>query len=243
MILLSCRRRSDKAGFTLVEALVATLLMGMILAALATVTAQWLPNWNRGFARVQQAELLAIAVERLAADLEAAEFVSPNRKTDHPLFEGTELSATFVRSAIGPNARSGLDIVRISETAGRQGPVLVRARAAFVPNSGSIDQLFFRDPVVLLRPPYRLSFAYAGKDGAWKSGWHDSATLPSAVRLSVRDAATDRVLPVSTIALVHADLPAACVGGAGDCDEADQKKNKDAQAKSTDSDRSALRSE
>ncbi len=71
--------------------------MGMILAALATVTAQWLPNWNRGFVRVQRTELLAIAIERLAADFAAAEFVSPNRKTDHPLFEGTELSATFVR--------------------------------------------------------------------------------------------------------------------------------------------------
>ena len=43
------RRRSRIAGFTLVEAMVATALMGMILAAIATVTAQWLPNWNRGF--------------------------------------------------------------------------------------------------------------------------------------------------------------------------------------------------
>ena len=33
--------RSRTAGFTLVEALVATLLMSIILAALATVTAQW----------------------------------------------------------------------------------------------------------------------------------------------------------------------------------------------------------
>ena len=72
-------RRSSTAGFTLVEALVATVLMGMILAALATVTAQWLPNWNRGFVRVQRTELLAIAIERLAADFAAAEFVPPNR--------------------------------------------------------------------------------------------------------------------------------------------------------------------
>ena len=103
-------------GFTLIEALAATVLMGMILAALATVTAQWLPNWDRGFARVQRSELLDLALERMIADLAAAEFVSPSRKTTQPLFEGAELSVTFVRSAFGPNVRGGLEIVRIAET-------------------------------------------------------------------------------------------------------------------------------
>ena len=218
------------AGFTLVEALVATLLMGMILAALATVTAQWLPNWNRGFVRVQRSELLAIAIERLAADFAAAEFVAPNRKTDHPLFEGTELSATFVRTALGPNSRSGLEVVRIAESADRQGPVVVRSKAAFAPGPGALSQIFFSDPVVLLRAPYRLSFAYADKDGVWRGSWHDAATLPSAVRLSIRDAATDRVLPVSTVAVVHADLPAECATSADDCDEPRQKKKNDRQS-------------
>ena len=76
MNLARWRRRLRTAGFTLVEALVAMLLMAMILTALATVTAQWLPNWNRGFVRVQRLQLLAIAVERLVADFAAAEFVS-----------------------------------------------------------------------------------------------------------------------------------------------------------------------
>ena len=69
-------RRRRIAGFTLVEALLATALMGAILAAIATVTAQWLPNWNRGFERVQRVELLALGLERIVADLAAAEFVT-----------------------------------------------------------------------------------------------------------------------------------------------------------------------
>jgi general secretion pathway protein J len=223
-------RRSDTAGFTLVEALVATFLMGMILAALATVTAQWLPNWNRGFVRVQRTQLLAIAIERLTADFAAAEFVPPNRKTEHPLFEGTELSATFVRAAIGPNARSGLEVVRIAESADQQGPIVVRSKASFAP--GATDRIFFGDPVVLLRAPYRLSFAYADKDGAWTGSWHDAAALPSAVRLSIRDAATDRVLPVSTVAVIHANLPADCATTLDDCYEPGEKKKKDAPSQS-----------
>ena len=48
------RARTNEAGFTLIEVLMATLLMTVILAALATVTSQWLPNWNKGMARVQR---------------------------------------------------------------------------------------------------------------------------------------------------------------------------------------------
>lgn len=212
---------SRVAGFTLVEALAATLLMGMILAALATVTAQWLPNWNRGFARTQRVELLATTIERLTADFSAAVFVSPNRKTDHPLFEGTEVSVTFVRSAIGPDARSGLDFVRVSQMSDGQGPVLIRTRASFAPGYNAIEQIPFADPVVLLRAPYRLSFAFADKNRVWRSRWSDASILPSFVRLNIRDAVTDRVLPVSTVATVHADLPAGCIN-ADDCNDTDE---------------------
>jgi len=215
------RRRVRNSGFTLIEALVAMVLMGMILSALATVTAQWLPSWNRGFARVQQSELMGVAVERIVADLAVAEFVPPNRKTKHPLFEGSELSVTFVRTAIGPNTRSGLEVVRIGETADRQGPVVVRSRAPFAPGTNSPDQLYFADPVVLLRAPYRISFSYAGRDRAWRATWRDAAQLPSAVRLAIRDLSTERVLAVSTVIKIHAELPAACAGetSAAVCEE------------------------
>src|SRR5438067_1558613 len=42
------RPLSRAAGFTLIETLIAMALMSAILAALSIVTAQWLPNWNRG---------------------------------------------------------------------------------------------------------------------------------------------------------------------------------------------------
>ena len=120
--------RGDQAnsGFTMFEALVAIALMGLIMGALATVTAQWLPNWTRGLVQTQRNEQLAIALDRLAADLSAAEFVSPNRSTSTLLFGGAELAVTFVRSALGPNSRPGLEIVQISEITDSRGPALVR---------------------------------------------------------------------------------------------------------------------
>jgi general secretion pathway protein J len=206
------RVNSGVAGFTMLETLIATALMVAILVALATVTGQWLPNWNRGFARVQRAELAGIGLERLLADLAAAEFIPPNGEAKTPLFDGAELSVTFVRSALGPNTRPGLEIVRIAETADERGLALVRLRAPFVPMpaEGGLEQTKFSDPVVLLRAPYRISFSYAGGDRVWRDTWRE-AMLPSAVRVLVRDAATARTLAMSSATMIHVNVAAECV--------------------------------
>jgi general secretion pathway protein J len=203
------RRRTGEAGFTLIEVLIATLLMTVILGALATVTAQWLPNWNRGMARVQRAERLAIGLERVAADLSVAEMIPINGDTKRPLFEGAELSVTFVRTAVGPNTRPGLEIIRLIEKADAQGLALVRERVPFAPMP-SDAQVRFADQVVLIRSPFRVSFSYAGPDQVWQKEWRGQNQLPDMVRISVRDIATGQVLSVSSAAIVHVNAPAEC---------------------------------
>jgi general secretion pathway protein J len=185
-----------------------------ILTALATVTAQWLPNWNRGFARVQRSDLLALGLERVVADLAAAEFVPPQGSTKGPLFDGAELSVTFVRSALGPNTTSGLEIVRLAEVKDGNSLALVRLRAPFAPlaaGTSASSQIRFGEPVVLVRAPYRISFAYAGPDRIWKDTWRDAIQLPRAVRILLRDGATQQVLSVSTATLVHVETSADCI--------------------------------
>lgn len=218
---------SRSGGFTLVEALLATMLMLAILGALALVTSQWMPTWDRGFVRLQRAELLTAGLERLVSDLAAAETVSTGTggPNDYPLFEGSELSVTFVRTKLGPNLSTGLEVVRIAETKDDNGLALVRRTAPFVPTIG--DQRNFANPVVVVRAPYRVSFSYAGRDRIWRDTWRGAAQLPHAIRVSVRDAATSKTLAVSTSTLVHAELPARCIGAKTKkgCQTTDQPTN------------------
>jgi general secretion pathway protein J len=202
------------AGFTLIEALVATALMGIILTALSTVTSRWLTNWDRGFVRTQNAELVSIALDRLVADIAASEFITANGDSKVPLFDGTPLGVTLVRSAFGPNARPGLEVVRLAETTDRAGIVLIRSKMPFAPLTGQVlpNPAGFSDPVALLRAPFRVTFAYAGRDGAWKDTWQGAQLLPTTVRVTVRDARSERALAISTASLVHVEMPAACVG-------------------------------
>jgi general secretion pathway protein J len=203
------RAQHDEAGFTLIEVLLATLLMTVILAGLATITAQWLPNWNRGMARVQRAERLAIGLERVAADLSVAEMIPLNSDTRAPLFEGNELSVTFVRTAVGPNTRPGLEIIRFIEKGDAQGLALVRERAAFAPMPADA-QVRFADQVVLIRAPFRVSFSYAGADQVWRPNWRGQMQLPDMIRITVRDGGTGQVLGVSTAAMPRVNAPAEC---------------------------------
>ena len=203
------RARNGEAGFTLIEVLLATLLMTVILAGLATITAQWLPNWNRGMARVQRAERLSIGLERVAADLSVAEMIPMNGDTRAPLFEGNELSVTFVRTAVGPNVRPGLEIIRFIEKADARGLALVRERASFAPMP-SDAQIRFADQVVLVRAPFRVSFSYAGADQVWQPNWRGQMQLPDMIRITVRDGGTGQVLGISTAAMPRVNAPAEC---------------------------------
>jgi general secretion pathway protein J len=230
---MTTRRGPDnQAGFTLIEALVALALTGLLLSALATLTAQWLPAWNHGFDRIQNNEQVAIAMQRIAADLSAAEYIPPDGKHKKPLFDGAPLSVTFVRTALGPNVGIGLDIVRIGETTDQGRMVTVRTRAPFAPFPPGVspsEQIHATDPVVLLRAPLRLSFVYAGPDHIFRDDWHDQDKLPTAIMLTLRESTSERVLAVSTVTPIHVNTPAgkAGTGSGNDVKDRDKKDNKD----------------
>lgn len=203
------RRRAwrSAAGFTMFEALVAIALMGLVLGALASVTGEWLPPWNRGLVQTQRNEQVTIALDRLAADLSAAEFVTADRTGSAVLFRGDEEAVTFVRSALGPNNHVGLEIVRIAGMSDRNGWALVRTRAPFVllpTGNPLVDPIPFADPVVLLRAPLRITFAYDGPSGGWVANWPSRAGLPVAVRFDVRDG--QRGIVLSTAVRIHAEM-------------------------------------
>ena len=204
------RRRSGgsrNAGFTLKETLLSVAHMDFDIGALATMTREWLRNWDRGFARVQRVDLWAAGLDRLMADLAAAEYVSGGGGPG-PFFEGSERAVTFIRTAVGPNASASLEVVRIADQADDRGPALVRWTAPYAPKSGNPVDGGFSDPVVVMRAPYPIAFSYAGPDRAWREAWRGMTQLPRTIRVVV-PGSSGRLL-VSTSTVVRAELPALC---------------------------------
>ena len=158
---------------------------------------------------MQRAERLATGLDRIVADLSVAEQMTVNGDAKVPLFDGAELSVTFLRTALGPSARPGLEFIRLIEKADAQGLALVRERAPFQPMPTD-GQIRFIDQVVLIRAPFRVSFAYAGPDRTWQPTWRGQSQLPERIRITVRDGASGQVLAVSAATVLHITAPAEC---------------------------------
>jgi general secretion pathway protein J len=198
-------------GFTLIETLVAVLLLGLVVGSIAAISAEWLPSWKRVLVRARSSERVAIALDRLVSDLSAAQPVSVSSQARMPFFQGDEHSVTFVRSAIGPNGNRGLEFVRIAEITDSRGPALVRMRAPFVPRLDgdlSIERITFVDPVVLLRSPLHVMFGFARNDGKWLRTWPYAGILPNGVRFVVRNQDADSTTLISTAASIHVNMMA-----------------------------------
>ncbi len=173
--------RTGEEGFSLLEALAAVALTTVILTGLATIAGQWLPAWRHGFAALQAADRIGLALDRIADDVGGAEYARLDAKQGAPLFRGDADTVVFVRREIGPGAMSRLEIVRVGPAQTEAGQETQRAHARFVLGTPPV----FADAVTLLAPPFRLVFAYAGEDGRWLSTWDDALKLPRAVRLTV----------------------------------------------------------
>lgn len=195
--------RTPVRGFTMIEALISVLLMTIIVATLATVTSQWMRSWSRGVNRAQNLDVLAAGLDRIVADLSAAEVVSSDGAAGAPDFEGTETAVRFVRTTFGPASVPGLETVSIAEVSDQKGWMIARSSSGFMPG---LERSAAANPVVLARG-YRMSLAYAGSDGNWRATWSRSPFLPRMVRIRVSGGG---LATVSTIAPIRAELPARC---------------------------------
>lgn len=206
------RNENASGGFSILEGLVALALTGLIMAGVSTLVAQWMPVWNRGFHAVQQADLYALALDRIAADLAEARYVTGSSQDEAQFFSGAPDVVTFVRPTLDLGERPGLEVVRISSVRDRTGLRLVRRRARFTPlppGVSAAQDMRFSSIAILLRASVRIAFSYADAEGRWREAWDDPVVLPSRVRIEMRDPSSAQLV-LSTTAIIRAEAPARC---------------------------------
>jgi general secretion pathway protein J len=210
-------------GFSLIEALASVAVMAVILGALGLIAGQWIPSWSRGLAEAQLADQTSLAMERMAADISGALYVSPGGDSKSPMFDGSPSSVSFIRYAYGPGARDALEIVRISERRDGAGYAIVREQAPFVPSSPGVPPapIALKDPVVLERGSLRLNFAYSGEGAASAPSWRGSEKLPRAMRITLRNAASNQIFAATAFAL-HVTAPPPKAKQQDDLDQSNQ---------------------
>lgn len=201
------RSRSAQAGFTLIEALVSLLLATILFGGLSLYTGTWLRHWQGMIDRSGREDTVAVILDRIVEDLEAAQpiYNNPEGAPTAIGFTGNSEMVTFVRPALGYEARAGLDDITYSMGRTETEKALIRARRDHLENTGGED-------LPLVRGDLKLSLSYAGPDGALNPEWASTNRLPSLVRIEI-SGRSPRPWRQWAFARLRVELPAHCGAG------------------------------
>ena len=219
-------------GFTLVEVLAALAIAAVIIAATSALVHNVALHFDHGTRGVSEGERLILAVERLAADIGSARFVTRMSEGSAALAFIGEPATTaqparviFVSAgSVAANA-SGEEVVSLTAEQDEDVARLVRRRAPWLGPRTRFEDIRLQDPVVLLEGKFLISFAFGriSQDNAlaWSDDWRGQV-MPRFVQLKLRDRLTGADLLTGAEFVIRADASAGCAqagapGGSAAC--------------------------
>lgn len=198
---------SSRAGFGLIEAIVALAVAGLVLAAVTELAGRTLRGWNRGFSTVAAIERTDIALGRLGRDL--AGLVPMRLATaDDPaiLFAGDERAMAFTAHTPLDRTDDGLAIVEYAVEATGGTTALVRRL-----RRGREVGLRDGDRIVLLAGRLDLAFAYRDQSGQRVSRWAKQGEVPRGVVVTLVGTREGGGLPVEVMLPIPVAISVSCL--------------------------------
>jgi len=198
------RRNHRQQGFTLLEAILALVLATLLFGGISLYTGTWLRHWDGILGRGTREDTVAVVLDRIVEDLEAAQSLPSEGMADGQIeFEGAAESVTFIRRALGFDARAGLDRITYL-TGGINGErAIIRSRRS------EGDAASGGEDLPLIRGPVSLQFSYADAAGNFTGQWDNPARLPELVRIEL-SGNNPRPWRQSGYARLRIRLPADC---------------------------------
>ena len=209
-----------QAGFTLVELVVALVVIAVTLALALTGLRLLGRSGERGAHLIARHDMLSRGADILRRDIERLERVVRRRERDAEfVFSGDERGLAFVLIEPPVPSKPGPYFVVYSITGGDQGSTLVRSRAPFDAAAKEFRRLRTDDDVTVLEVPHSLRFAYQERNDRqerWIPRWLDHRRLPALIKLEFGRASAIEFPPL--VFRPHIDAEAGCVKeGSIDC--------------------------
>lgn len=183
-----------RQGFTLVELLLAILLLGLLMAGAYSGIATARKAVVSGEQLIDRTNRVRVAQELIRRQLRNAlplNYQIESTNGEMRMFEGEDDQARFVATMPGYLSHGGAYVQTLKIRSGRRGSELVFAFQMLNGYDADHNEDSERDPVVLLEGIRSGGFEYRGLDengqmSDWQDDWDNAAVLPAAVRLKLR---------------------------------------------------------
>lgn len=191
-----CAGRAGERGFTLLEALVALTLLGLMLAILSGSIRYAGQSRDAAAARIDSVDNMRIAQDFLRQTLASTHPKRWLKAVGRPfVFRGERDELALAAPLTARVGVGGLFMLRFSlvDAGEGKGKNLVMARAFPEPDAQEMPDFSSADTTVLAENLAEIEFGYLGRDDAasdpiWRDDWKDGARMPEAVRVRIKPA-------------------------------------------------------
>ncbi|WP_414463755.1 prepilin-type N-terminal cleavage/methylation domain-containing protein [Hyphomicrobium sp. DY-1] len=204
-----------ESGFTLIELLVSLTILTMILGLLSAALRTLSQNWNANANGIERLEMLSRAFDIFQRDVSGlrrlSHTVNENRRF---IFTGTEGRLSFVTMEPPYPTSPGPYFVDYSIARNGSQTEMIRARAPYVSNMFQFPGATPANQVSLLEGPFKYQFSYAQKGargGRWLASWPKPNRLPDLIRLEIIDARTGADIAQPFVVALRTDAELDCL--------------------------------
>ena len=196
-------QRLKQGGFTLIEVMIAVVLLAIIFAITFNVLHFAVKAWDKGVVRAEVTNRVTLVQELLRSAMMQAQPVAL-KTDDHSkqlAFVGGEGELRFVAPLSTAQKSGGLYVLNIQHVQYETTGTLVLRYHRYHYNDESFSATGTTDVELLLDNVEGITFRYFGPDeengvSAWKPAWVEQSVLPYKIEMTVRMAREDVVWPI-----------------------------------------------
>jgi len=196
-------QRLKQGGFTLIEVMIAVVLLAVIFGITFNVLHFAVKAWDKGVVRAEVTNRVTLVQDLLRSAMMQAQPVVL-KTDDHSkqlAFVGGEGELRFVAPLSTAQKSGGLYVLNIEHVQNETTGTLVLRYHRYYYNDESFSATGSDDIELLLDNVDGITFRYFGPDeengvSAWKPAWVEQSVLPYKIEMTVRLAREDVVWPI-----------------------------------------------
>jgi len=174
-------------GFTLIELMLASLIMSLVMASVYVSFGGCLRAWKEGNSRAERYQMVQIALEEISHQLRAAYIAPGNPEIE---FAGDVETMDFVYAAARSEEgeQRGYGLCNVSYwlateelmTEEESEPSKLMRKERMIPYAAELPSVSSEE---VIDSVFNLSFRYYRQDG-WQESWNSNRELPQTVQIS-----------------------------------------------------------